>query len=162
MSINLIAITSLLLALVSALVSGVLLAFSDFIMRGLAQARPESGIEAMQGINRTVLRSVFLTAFVLLLPGVYALAAYALLSLEGPGQTLIFLGAMIYLVTVFLVTGFGNVPMNKRLAALDAQDAGAQVYWQRFLIRWTGLNHWRAAGSLATSLCFAAAAFMLV
>ncbi|SDM18746.1 DUF1772 domain-containing protein [Maricaulis salignorans] len=162
MSTTLIAIACLLLALVSALVSGVLLAFSDFIMRGLAQARPAGGIEAMQGINRTVLRSAFLLAFVLLLPGVYGLAAYALFNLEGPGQSLIYLGAMIYLVTVFLVTGFGNVPMNKRLAGLDAQDDAAQAYWQRYLTRWTGLNHWRAAGSLATSLCFAAAAFMLV
>lgn len=162
MSMTLIAIACLCLALVSALVAGVLLAFSDFIMRGLAQASPAGGIEAMQGINRTVLRSVFLTAFIALLPAVYGLAAYALFALEGPGQTLIYIGAMIYLITVFLVTGFGNVPMNKRLAGYDPDAAGAAVYWQRYLVRWTGLNHWRAGGSLATSICFAAAPWMLV
>ncbi|WP_417494614.1 DUF1772 domain-containing protein [Maricaulis sp.] len=161
MSMTLIAFACLLLALTSALVAGVLLAFSDFVMRGLALARPAGGIEAMQGINRTVLRSVFLTAFVGLLPAVYALAAYALFALDGPGQILIYTGAMIYLITVFLVTGFGNVPMNRRLAGYDPEAEGARLYWQRYLTRWTGLNHLRVAGSIATSLCFAAAPWLL-
>ena len=64
---NLLVLACLSIALVSAVVGGVFLSFSDFIMRGLALARPAGGIEAMQQINRTVLRSIFLTAFVLLL-----------------------------------------------------------------------------------------------
>tara|TARA_R110000868_G_scaffold229089_4_gene482093 strand:+ start:6080 stop:6568 length:489 start_codon:yes stop_codon:yes gene_type:complete len=161
MSMNLIVLACLVLAILSALVGSILLAFSDFLMRGLALARPAGGIEAMQGINQTVMRSVFLAAFIVLLPAVYALAAYALFNLSGMTQALIFAGAMIYLVTVFLVTAFGNVPMNKRLAGYDPQDLDGQAYWQHYLVRWTGLNHWRAAGALATSACFAIAAWML-
>tara|TARA_R110001606_G_scaffold6404_7_gene28764 strand:+ start:2928 stop:3485 length:558 start_codon:yes stop_codon:yes gene_type:complete len=159
---NLLVLACLSIALVSAVVGGVFLSFSDFIMRGLALARPAGGIEAMQQINRTVLRSIFLTAFVLLLPAVYGLAAYALIRLSGPGQSLIYLGAGLYLVTVFLVTAFGNVPMNKRLDAFDPGDEAAELYWSDYVRRWTGLNHWRTAGSLATSICFLAAARELV
>ena len=46
-------------ALVMALVSGVFLGFSDFIMRSLRVSSPRAGIEAMQQINREVLSSAF-------------------------------------------------------------------------------------------------------
>ena len=38
----------------SALVGGLLFAFSSFVMRGLDQAGPAAAIKTMQGINRTV------------------------------------------------------------------------------------------------------------
>ena len=46
-----------------ALVGGVLLAFSDFIMRSLATAQSPGGIEVMQVINREVFKYVFMTLF---------------------------------------------------------------------------------------------------
>ena len=46
--------------LLMALVAGVFLAFSDFVMRSLSDASPRAGIEAMQIINRKVYSSVFL------------------------------------------------------------------------------------------------------
>ena len=50
---------SLFLAIWSAVIGGVFSAFSEFIMRGLLRGEPAGGIEAMQHINRTVLRSQF-------------------------------------------------------------------------------------------------------
>jgi len=46
-----------------ALVGGVFLAFSDFIMRSLSHTGGVGGVEAMQVINREVFRWVFMTLF---------------------------------------------------------------------------------------------------
>ena len=46
-----------------ALVGGVFLAFSDFIMRALSVTSGYGGAEAMQAINREVFRWVFMTLF---------------------------------------------------------------------------------------------------
>ena len=45
-----------------ALVGGVFLAFSDFIMRALSLTGGSGGAEAMQAINREVFRWVFMTS----------------------------------------------------------------------------------------------------
>ena len=50
-----------------ALIGGVFLSFSDFIMRGLAQAPGTAGPAAMVGINRTVYQSIFMILFISLL-----------------------------------------------------------------------------------------------
>ncbi|HCH93905.1 MAG TPA: hypothetical protein DFK13_03405, partial [Erythrobacter sp.] len=66
------------LALWAMLTGGVFKAFSEFVMRGLAQAEQVSGIAGMQGINRTVMRTEFVFAILALgaiTPG-FALYAY--------------------------------------------------------------------------------------
>lgn len=140
-------------AIASAVVGGVFLAFSDFVMRGLAQAGDAHGAEAMRAINRTVLRSVFLATF-------FALAALSLVWVidfvwRGPvGDGLwLAVGGAVYLASVFGVTIFGNVPMNERLAA--SPEAG-RAYWPAYRGPWTRLNHVRTLGSVL------AAAFWLV
>ena len=57
----------LFLALWSAVIAGVFSAFSEFIMAGLLRGSPAAGIEAMQQINRTVIRTQFV-AGILLIP----------------------------------------------------------------------------------------------
>ena len=149
------------LALSSALVAGVFQSFSDFVMRGLVLAEPAGGIESMQHINRTVFRSVFLTTFLALVPATIGFALYAWLRLTGPGQTLIIGAAVIYLVTVFLVTMFGNVPMNEQLDAMAHTSAEAETYWVTYGRVWTWWNHVRTIGSAGTAvlLMLAAVAF---
>jgi uncharacterized membrane protein len=56
-------VATLLAALGSALVGGVLLGFSDFIMKSLGRIAPAAGVAAMQEINVVVLRSWFLRTF---------------------------------------------------------------------------------------------------
>ncbi|MEP0640528.1 MAG: hypothetical protein ABJC93_16505, partial [Roseobacter sp.] len=59
-----------------ALVSGVFLAFSDFIMRSLAHTGGIGGVDAMQAINREVFRWVFMTLFIGMAPISLGSAAY--------------------------------------------------------------------------------------
>ena len=56
------------LALAAALVAGVFLTFSDFVMPSLFAAAPSAGTEAMQIINRKVYRSIFMVLLIGLIP----------------------------------------------------------------------------------------------
>jgi uncharacterized membrane protein len=141
--------------LLMALVAGVFLSFSDFVMRGLAQAPDATGAEGMVGLNRTVYRSIFMVLLIGFAPVALGLAGLAVWRFEGAAAALIVAGAAAYLLGVFAVTGMGNVPMNQRLDALALGGAGYGDYWQDYARRWTSLNHIRTAAST-----FAAAAWL--
>ncbi|MDA0231369.1 MAG: DUF1772 domain-containing protein [Proteobacteria bacterium] len=145
----------------SGLVAGVFLSFSDFIMRSLVAARPASGIEAMQMINRKVVRTWFLVMLLGMAPASVALAGYAYFNLSAPTSLLIIAGAAIYLVFVVLVTMFYNVPMNNRLSHMDPFAEESVNYWKIYGAVWTRWNHARTLGSLASALCFLFASIAL-
>ena len=81
-------------ALAYALLGGVFLAFSDFIMRSLALTGGHGGIEAMQVINREVFRWVFMVLFLGMAPGSLLIAGYGAFGISGPAGTLIMLAAI--------------------------------------------------------------------
>lgn len=147
--------------LASALVAGVFQSFSDFVMKALIAAEPAGGIQSMQMINRTVFRSVFLVMMLGLAPVTIGFAAYAYFNLTGAAQFMIIAGAAIYVVFSFMVTMFGNVPMNKRLDGMAYAHTEAAVYWQTYGTVWTGWNHVRTLGSVATAICFLLASVAL-
>ena len=149
------------LALWVALVGGVFKAFSEFIMTALDRASPESGIEAMQQINRVVLRTEFVAAIIALSVVTPLFAAYCHYAVAGPAGTLAALAAGIYWPGVFLVTVFGNVPMNKRLDSMPPDHVETRDYWKTYVRRWTRLNHLRTAGCIASSIAYAFAALAL-
>ncbi|MGJ8535807.1 MAG: DUF1772 domain-containing protein [Parasphingopyxis sp.] len=146
------------MALSSALVAGVFQSFSDFVMRALIAAAPSAGIESMQMINRTVFRSVFLAMLLGLVPASLILGAYAYLYLSGSSASWILTGGAVYVVSVFLVTMLGNVPMNNRLDRMDTTNAATADYWLEYGIVWTRWNHVRTLGALTAAICFLAAA----
>ena len=87
-----------------ALVGGVFLAFSDFIMRSLARTGGAGGVEAMQVINREVFRWVFMALLLGLAPVSLAGVVFGFLNLASPGGTLMVLAGLSYLVGCFGVT----------------------------------------------------------
>ena len=145
----------------AALVGGVFQSFSDFVMAGLLRAAPAGGIEAMQQLNRTVFRSVFLASFIALVPATLALALYGWLSLAGTAKWLLVAAALFYVLGVFLVTAFGNVPMNERLDGMAHTSEAAASYWRTYGRVWTGWNHVRTLGSVATAVCLLLASLAL-
>ncbi len=154
MATNWIVYACLAVGLSSALVAGVFQSFSDFVMKALIIADPAGGIEAMQMINRCVFRSVFVVMLLGLAPATLGFAAYAYFNLSGPSQVWIMSGAAIYVMGVFFVTMFGNVPMNKRLDAMNSETVEAINYWRIYGKVWTNWNHIRTFGSAATAVCF--------
>lgn len=134
-----------------AVVAGVFLAFSDFIMRALAITGGVGGVEAMQVINREVFRWIFMTLFLGMAGLSLVIAGYAWIGLNGSAGFLILLAALVYLVGCFGVTVAFNVPMNQALAGMELSSEATRDYWlQTYVPRWTFWNSVRT-GSAALS-----------
>jgi len=143
------------LTIAYALVGGVFLAFSDFIMRSLRTTTGTGGIEAMQIINREVFYWAFMVLFIGLAPLSLGLLGYATFSLTGSGAILLRLAAVSYLLGVFGVTIARNVPLNTMLEGMDlAAGTTAQFWTGRYVPDWTFWNSVRTLFSILTSgLC---------
>ena len=136
-----------------ALVGGIFLAFSDFIMRSLVLTGGHGGIEAMQVINREVFRWVFMALFLGMAAVSLIVAGYAAFGLSGPAGKLIMLAGLVYLIGCFAVTVFINVPMNEALAGMEVSLETTRDYWsQTYVPRWTFWNSVRASACVASAL----------
>ena len=131
-----------------AVVGGSLFAFSTFVMAALARLSEPEGIRAMQHVNRTVYTPWFMVPFggtAILSLGLLVLS---LLNRDEPWWLEIASAAALYVGGVFLVTAVRNVPLNERLARMDADDPDAAAFWRRYLVVWTRWNHVRVAASV--------------
>ncbi|MDW3225806.1 MAG: anthrone oxygenase family protein [Paracoccaceae bacterium] len=140
-----------------ALIGGVFLAFSDFIMRSLAHTGGVGGVEAMQVINREVFRWIFMALFLGMAVVSVFVVIYSVTNLAGGPGTLILIGAVVYLLGCFAVTVFFNVPMNEALAGMDLTSDTTKDYWTNtYLPRWTMWN------TIRTVACAVSAALVLI
>ncbi|SMX22534.1 anthrone oxygenase family protein [Boseongicola aestuarii] len=131
-----------------ALVAGVFLAFSDFIMRSLAHTGGDGGVEAMQVINREVFRWVFMALFLGMAALSLIIAIYGGYFVGGNPGKLIATAGLVYFIGCFGVTVFFNVPMNEALAGMELGSDGTRDYWlQTYVPRWTFWNSVRTAAS---------------
>ena len=134
----------------SALIGGVFFAFSSFIMKALARVPSPEGMAAMQSINVVVINRSFLGAF--FGTALLSLATIVLVLIGDHAGAGYFLGgALCYFVGTFLITVFGNVPLNNRLAAVPATEADATELWTDYLQRWTVWNHVRTVAAMAAA-----------
>ncbi len=150
------------LALWSAIIGGVFSAFSEFIMSGLLRAAPASGIESMQHINKTVLKTQFVAGIISIAVFSVLFAIYSLTTFNGAARWTLLLAPMVYVPSVFLMTLFGNVPMNNKLERLDHTSMEAAAYWIRYGRVWTQLNHVRSLGSILTAGLYTISAVTLI
>ena len=141
----------------SGLVGGIFFAFSNFIMKALAQAPATAGAEVMQRINVTVLNPLFFTVFFGI--GVIALiVAVATPNIwNDPGAVLSRIAAALYLFGTLGVTIVRNVPLNEKLAITTLADAALSPTWTHYLQAWTWWNHVRTIAALLAAALFAAA-----
>lgn len=152
----------LFLALWSAVIGGVFSAFSEFVMSGLLRATPSGGIESMQHINRTVIKTQFVAGILLIAPLSILMAIYGVFAFDGTALIALIMAAIIYVQSVFLMTMFGNVPLNNKLEKLDHASFEAEVYWRQYGRVWTRLNHVRTLGSVVTAGLYIMAAVTLI
>lgn len=136
-----------------AIVAGVFIAFSDFIMRSLSRASGVAGIEVMQQINREVFRWLFMVLFIGLAPLSIGVALYGVFSIEGiRGHTMAAAG-LVYLIGCFAVTIVFNVPLNDRLDKLSTSDAPTETFWrQTYLPQWTRWNTVRSTACVVSAM----------
>ena len=153
---------SLFLALWSAVIGGVFSAFSEFIMAALMRTTPEGGIEAMQQINHTVIKTQFVVGILAIAGISIAFAIYGNFAFSGGARRALILAPIVYIPSVFLMTIFGNVPMNNKLESLAHTSSEAKTYWPIYGRVWTRLNHVRTLGGVATSVVYLVAAVQMI
>lgn len=144
-------IVTLVAALGCGLNAGVFFTFSTFVMAALKRLPPAQGIAAMQSINVLAVTFMFMSAFFGTALLCIGLGGWAIFASGDQPKALLIGGAAVYLVGSIVVTIVGNVPMNNRLATLDADEPASATYWDEYVSRWTALNHIRTLASLAAA-----------
>ncbi|MEO0544961.1 MAG: anthrone oxygenase family protein [Pseudomonadota bacterium] len=139
-----------------ALIGGIFIAFSDFIMRSLARTSGTGGVEAMQTINREVFRWIFMALFLGLAPLSLGVVIYGVFMVGGSTGTVLAAAGLSYFVGCFGVTVAYNVPLNERLAKMNIGEETTTRFWRdTYLPQWTWWN------SVRGGACILAAALLL-
>lgn len=138
------------------LMAGLFYAYSCSVMPGLSRLQDQQYISAMQSINRAIQNPVFFMSFfgvLILLP----ITTY--LKYSQPISTVfwyILAATIIYLAGAFLVTIFGNIPLNNTLDRFDLMKASEEsIKAQReiFETKWNTLNNIRTLASFLSFIC---------
>lgn len=141
-------------ALGCGLVSGIFFAFSNFVMKALAQVPAEHGMRAMQAINVTVLNPLFLTLFLGTAGLCVLLGIVSVVRWHSPGALGLLAGSALYFFGNFVVTTACNVPRNDALARLNPSAPEAADAWRKYVVEWTRWNHVRTITALAGAAAF--------
>lgn len=123
------------------LVTGLLFAFSNFVLQSLGDLPDDEGMYAMQRINERIINPLFLLLFLGTPVLCTAIAVSMLYTLGDSGALLKLAGAIFYMAGPFSITVLFNVPLNNRLAAADLSDAGE--VWPSYQAQWQRWNHRR-------------------
>ncbi len=149
-------------AIMAIFISGILYSFSDFIMRALDDLPPKNAVAAMQNINVSVYRSIFMVVFISLVPLSIAVSIWSIITTGWSGSLFVLVGTLLYVFGMFILTGTGNVPLNESLKQIDASHQEAVGAWKSYYKRWTRLNTLRCIFGVAAGVCWTfAACFVL-
>ena len=125
----------------SGLVTGLLFAFSNFVMSALADLPSEKGMFAMQRINEKIINPIFMLLFL----GTPVLCLLMVVifgqKISDSGSVFLLVGALAYLIGPFGITMLFNVPLNNQLARANTSDA--DEIWPMYQKRWQWWNHIR-------------------
>jgi uncharacterized membrane protein len=141
-------------ALGSAVVAGVLFAFSTSIMDALDRVPPGQAINAMNQINETIVRPGFMIPFVGTAVLSLVLAVHAVLTWGDRRATVLLIGSLLYVVATFVLTIVHHVPLNDRLADVDPSSAAAAAEWRHYFDHWVPWNHVRTVAALGSTAAF--------
>ena len=137
-------------ALSSGLIAGIYFAFSVFIMQAFGKIETSQSVAAMNAINETILRSLFMPLFFGSTIISVILIVFALVHWGDTGSGLTLIAGAIYFVGMFVCTVVFNVPLNNLLAGVNKDSTNAGEVWSHYLIVWTRWNHLRTVSSLVT------------
>ena len=115
-------------------------------------SRQAHGISAMNSINSTILKSLFMPFFFGTTLVSLIIVIVGIVRWGEPGSMAMLAGGLIYVAGMFLCTMFFNVPLNNALARRSA-GSGDGMDWARYRKSWTRWNHVRTLGcALASAL----------
>jgi len=139
-------------ALSSGVMAGVYLAFSGFIMRSFNQLSASQSVAAMNAINVTIVRSVFMIIFFGSTIISVCLIVISMLYWDEAGAALVLIAGVVYFMGMFVCTVLFNVPLNNFLATLTDDSHNLQQAWTQYYKVWTSWNHLRVISSLVTCI----------
>jgi uncharacterized membrane protein len=134
----------------SGVIGGVLYAFSVMVMRSLAQLPAQHGIAAMQAINAAALRPAFLWVFTGTAALCAAVVVGSLLDWDD-ASPYVLVGGLLYLIGSFGLTVGYHVPRNEALDRVEPSSPDAASHWSRYVRDWTAWNHVRGAAAVAAA-----------
>lgn len=137
----------------AAVAGGVFFAFSDFVMRALRRLPDQSGLAAMQAINRAAPSPAFMTVLFGTAVLCIAIVASAVTRLDEPRAREEVVGSALYLVSVALTVAY-HVPRNEALARVEPASGPAGEVWRSYAGAWTAMNHVRTATAVAAAVTF--------
>ncbi len=137
----------------SGVVTGLLFAFSNFVMRALQDLPVEHGMFAMQRINETIINPIFVLFFMGTPVLCVIIAVFSALELRAPGHGYLFAGAVTYLLGPFGITMLCNVPLNKKLAETPL-NVSVEA-WPLYRKKWQRWNHIRTYMGILSVLLLA-------
>ncbi len=137
-----------------ALIAGLFYAYTISVNLGLAKLSDAEYLRSMQSINRAILNPWFFASFMgslIMLP----LSTWMSSGADGYDLSfyLLLAATMLYVVGVFGVTIFGNVPLNEALDKWDMGNATLQELSKRrttFEIPWNKYNMVRTLANVVT------------
>jgi uncharacterized membrane protein len=141
----------LIMSVGAGVIGGVFFAFSNFVMKALAELPARDGVAAMQRINVAVLNPLFLTVFVGTAVLGLVCVAVAVFGWVGASSSLLIGAGLSYAVGTFGVTMVCNVRRNERLLRLPPDSADALGYWPTYLREWLFWNHVRTVAAIASA-----------
>ncbi len=135
----------------SGVVTGLLFAFSNFVMRALEDLPTEHGMFAMQRINERIINPIFLMFFMGTPVLCLIIVVVSALELRTSGHAYLLAGAVVYLLGPFGITILFNVPLNNKLAGTSLSESAEA--WPLYQKKWQWWNHIRTyMGILAVFL----------
>lgn len=142
----------------ASMITGLLFAFSNFIMHALAELQPEHGMFAMQQINEKIINPLFLFFFLGTPLLCLMIAGYCLFHLDVAHSVFLLLGSIGYIIGPFGITVRCNVPLNDKLAAVQPME-GSEV-WSHYQVNWQRCNHIRTYVGLVSIILLCAGLWM--
>jgi uncharacterized membrane protein len=137
--------------LTTALIAGLLYAYSCSVNGGLAQLSDSNYILAMQAINRAIQNPLFFISFMgtlILLP----ISTYLHYGQSSSNRFYLLLFAtIIYAIGVIGVTALGNIPLNNALDKFIVQSSDNEAITQArldFEKAWNGFNSIRTVAAI--------------
>lgn len=139
-----------LLIVMTGLMAGIYFSFSVFIMKSLSELPALQAAQAMNKINDVIINTVFLPVFFGSTLWYAGLIVWSLANWQSGRSILVIIAALIYIIGMFFVTAFGNVPLNNKLNETAGTDSILVSFWHEYLHKWTQLNHLRMMSCIAS------------
>ncbi len=148
-------IFSFITVILSGMIAGLFYGYSCSVNIGLGRLNEPEYLKAMQSINKAILNPAFFLSFFGALVVLPVTTWLSYTTFPDIKFYLLFIASVIYIIGVFGITLFGNVPLNNSLEKFDLLNSSAEsisIMREKFETNWNSLHHIRTYASILSFL----------